>query len=220
MLGLDGIDVSIAGTRVLRGVSLRIDAGARVALVGRNGAGKTTTFRAIMGLVPITSGRIGFEDRDLAEVPAHRRTGLGIGYAPEERKLFPTFTVEENLRLPAEVLKLPADEIARRLDKAYAILPEVKGFADRKAGGLSGGQGKMVALGRALMVGTRLVLLDEPFQGLAPALAKRYGEALVRLREAEPGLAVLISESNPDLLKPMVDSAFLIERGEVRPTAL
>ncbi len=144
----------------------------------------------------------------------------GIGYAPEERKLFPTFTVEENLRLPAEVLKLPEAEIARRLEKAYAILPEVKGFADRKAGGLSGGQGKMVALGRALMVGTKLVLLDEPFQGLAPALAKRYGEALLRLREAEPGLAVLISESNPDLLKPMVDSAFLIERGEVRPTTL
>ena len=220
MLGLDGIDVSIAGTRVLRGVSLRIDAGARVALVGRNGAGKTTTFRAIMGLVPITAGRIGFENTDLAHLPAHRRTGLGIGYAPEERKLFPTFTVEENLRLPAEVLKLPAAEIGRRLEKAYAILPEVKDFAGRRAGGLSGGQGKIVALGRALMVGTKLVLLDEPFQGLAPALAKRYGEALVRLREAEPGLAVLISESNPDLLKPMVDSAFQIERGEVRPTAL
>lgn len=220
MLTLEGVDVSIAGTRVLRGVSLAIGEGARVALVGRNGAGKTTTFRAIIGLVPMTAGRIGFDGSDLASVPAHRRTALGIGYAPEERKLFPTFTVEENLRLPAEVLKLPAAEIARRLEKAYAILPEVKGFADRRAGGLSGGQGKMVALGRALMVGTKLVLLDEPFQGLAPALARRYGEALLRLREAEPGLAVLISESNPDLLKPMVDSAFLIERGEVRPTAL
>ncbi len=220
MLTLEGVDVAIAGTRVLRGVSLAIGEGARVALVGRNGAGKTTTFRAIMGLVPLTGGAIGFAGQNLAEVPAHRRSAIGIGYAPEERKLFPTFTVEENLRLPAEVLKLPGAEIARRLEKAYAILPEIKEFADRKAGGLSGGQGKMVALGRALMVGTRLVLLDEPFQGLAPALAKRYGEALLRLREAEPGLAVLISESNPDLLKPMVDSAFLIERGEVRPTAL
>jgi ABC-type branched-subunit amino acid transport system ATPase component len=220
MLGLDGIEVSIAGTRVLRGVSLRVEEGARVALVGRNGAGKTTTFRAIMGLVPISAGMLGFANRNLAEVPAHRRTGLGIGYAPEERRLFPGFTVEENLRLPAEVLKLPAAEIARRLEKTYAILPEVKDFADRKAGGLSGGQGKMVALGRALMVGTKLVLLDEPFQGLAPALAKRYAEALVRLREAEPGLAMLISESNPDLVKPMVDSAYVIERGEVRPTAL
>jgi len=220
MLALDGVDVAIAGTRVLRGVSLRIDAGARVALVGRNGAGKTTTLRAIMGLVPLTAGRIGFANTNLAEVPAHKRTALGIGYAPEERRLFPTFTVEQNLRLPAEVLKLPEAEIARRLEKAYAILPELRDLAVRRAGGLSGGQGKMVALGRALMVGTKLVLLDEPFQGLAPALAKRYGEALLRLREAEPGLAVLISESNPDLLKPMVDSAFLIERGEVRPTSL
>lgn len=220
MLTLEGVDVAIAGTRVLRGVSLSIGNGARVALVGRNGAGKTTTFRAIMGLVPLTGGAIGFAGQNLAEVQAHKRSAIGIGYAPEERKLFPTFTVEENLRLPAEVLKLPGAEVARRLEKAYAILPEIKEFADRKAGGLSGGQGKMVALGRALMVGTKLVLLDEPFQGLAPALAKRYGEALLRLREAEPGLAVLISESNPDLLKPMVDSAFLIERGEVRPTTL
>lgn len=220
MLTLDGVDVAIAGTRVLRGVSLAVGEGARVALVGRNGAGKTTTFRAIMGLVPLAAGRIGFDGADLARLPAHKRTAAGIGYAPEERRLFPTFTVEENLRLPAEVLKLPRGEIARRLEKAYAILPEVKGFADRRAGALSGGQGKMVALGRALMVGTRLVLLDEPFQGLAPALARRYGEALVRLREAEPGLAVLISESNPDLLKPIADSAYLIERGEVRPTAL
>jgi branched-chain amino acid transport system ATP-binding protein len=220
MLGLDGIEVSIAGTRVLRGVSLRVEEGARVALVGRNGAGKTTTFRAIMGLVPISAGVLGFANQNLAELPAHKRTSLGIGYAPEERRLFPGFTVEENLRLPAEVLKLPAAEVARRLEKTYAILPELKDLADRKAGGLSGGQGKMVALGRALMAGTRLVLLDEPFQGLAPALARRYAEALLRLREADPGLAVLISESNPDLVKPMVDGAYVIERGEVRPTAL
>jgi len=220
MLGLEGIDVAIAGVRVLRGVSMRIDAGARVALVGRNGAGKTTTFRAIMGLVPLSAGRLGFDGQDLAAIPAHRRTALGIGYAPEERRLFPTFTVEQNLRLPAEVLGLGAAEIARRLDKVHAVLPEVKELAGRRAAGLSGGQGKMVALGRALMVGTKLVLLDEPFQGLAPALAKRYGEALLRLREAEPGLTVLISESNPDLLRPIADVAFMIERGEVRPTAL
>jgi len=220
MLGLEGIDVAIAGVRVLRGVSMRIDAGARVALVGRNGAGKTTTFRAIMGLVPLSAGRLGFDGQDLAAIPAHRRTALGIGYAPEERRLFPTFTVEQNLRLPAEVLGLGAAEIARRLDNVHAVLPEVKELAGRRAAGLSGGQGKMVALGRALMVGTKLVLLDEPFQGLAPALAKRYGEALLRLREAVPGLTVLISESNPDLLRPIADVAFMIERGEVRPTAL
>jgi branched-chain amino acid transport system ATP-binding protein len=220
MLTLERISVAIAGTRVLRGVDMAIDHSGRVALVGRNGAGKTTTLRAIMGLVPLSGGRIGFEGQDLSRVPAHRRTGLAIGYAPEERRLFSSFTVEENLRLPAEVAGLSAAETRRRLDKTYAILPEIAEFKDRKAGGLSGGQGKMVALGRALMTGTKLVLLDEPFQGLAPALARRYAETLMRLREAEPELAILITESNPDLLKPMVDSAYLIERGEVRPTTL
>ncbi|WP_019014087.1 ABC transporter ATP-binding protein [Elioraea tepidiphila] len=220
MLTLESISVAIAGTRVLRGVDMAIDHSGRVALVGRNGAGKTTTLRAIMGLVPLSGGRIGFEGQDLSRVPAHRRTGLAIGYAPEERRLFSSFTVEENLRLPAEVAGLSAAETRRRLDKTYAILPEIAEFKDRKAGGLSGGQGKMVALGRALMTGTKLVLLDEPFQGLAPALARRYAETLMRLREAEPELAILITESNPDLLKPMVDSAYLIERGEVRPTTL
>lgn len=220
MLSLEGVDVAIAGTRVLRGVDLRVGHSGRVALVGRNGAGKTTTLRAIMGLVPLAGGRIAFEGQDLGAVPAHRRTRLAIGYAPEERRLFSSFTVEENLRLPAEVRGLPPAEVARRLDKTYAVLPEIAEFKDRKAGGLSGGQGKMVALGRALMTGTRLVLLDEPFQGLAPALARRYAETLMRLRDAEPELAILITESNPDLLKPMVDSAYLIERGEVRPTTL
>ena len=220
MLTLERIDVAIAGTRVLRGVDMVIDHSGRVAVVGRNGAGNTTTLGAIMGLVPLSGGRIGFEGQDLSRVPAHRRTGLAIGYAPEERRLFSSFTVEENLRLPAEVVGLPSAETRRRLDKTYAILPEIAEFKDRKAGGLSGGQGKMVALGRALMTGTKLVLLDEPFQGLAPALARRYAETLMRLREAEPELAILITESNPDLLKPMVDSAYLIERGEVRPTTL
>jgi branched-chain amino acid transport system ATP-binding protein len=220
MLTLERIDVAIAGTRVLRGVDMAIGHSGRVALVGRNGAGKTTTLRAIMGLVPLSGGRISFEGQDLSRVPAHRRSGLAIGYAPEERRLFSSFTVEENLRLPAEVVGLSAAETRRRLENIYAILPEIAAFKNRKAGGLSGGQGKMVALGRALMTGTKLVLLDEPFQGLAPALARRYAETLMRLREAEPERAILITESNPDLLKPMVDSAYLIERGEVRLTTL
>lgn len=220
MLALERVEVAIAGTRVLRGVDLAVAAGARVALIGRNGAGKTTTLRAIMGLAPLAAGRLSFEGEDLARMPAHRRTALAIGYAPEDRRLFAGFTVEENLKLPAEVLGLGAAEVGRRLEKVFAILPELIELRSRRAGGLSGGQGKMVALGRALMTGTKLVLLDEPFQGLAPALAKRYAEALARLRSAEPELAILITESNPDLLKPMVETAYRIERGEVAPTTL
>ncbi|HYF09474.1 MAG TPA: ATP-binding cassette domain-containing protein [Acetobacteraceae bacterium] len=218
MLELRDASVDIAGVPVLRGVSLAVPAGGRVALIGRNGAGKTTTLRALMGLLPLRGGRIAIGAEDMTEVPAHHRARLGIGYAPEDRRLFGSFTVEENLLLPAQVLKLGAVEINRRREAVFSLLPELRPLATRKAAGLSGGQGKMVALGRALMVGSRAVLLDEPFQGLAPALAMRYAEALKRLRGALPDLAILITESNPELLRPLVEATYVIERGEVTAT--
>jgi branched-chain amino acid transport system ATP-binding protein len=171
--------------------------------------------RAIMGLLPILGGRIRLDGTDLAREPAHRRTALGIGYAPEDRRLFPTFTVEENIRLPAEVLGLPRGEVGPRLERVWELLPELRELRDRRAGALSGGQGKMAALARALVTGTRLLLLDEPFQGLAPALARRYGEILARLVARERALALLVSESNPELLRPFVDRVATIERGEI-----
>jgi branched-chain amino acid transport system ATP-binding protein len=219
VLRLERVEVAIAGARVLRGVELAVPEGGRVALVGRNGAGKTTTFRAIMGLLPLVAGSVRFDGTELAGLPAHRRTSLGIGYAPEDRRLFPTFTVEENVRLPAEVLGLPAAEIRARLERVWELLPELAELRDRRAGALSGGQGKMAALARALVTGTRLLLLDEPFQGLAPALARRYGEILARLVERERGLALLVSESNPELLAPFVDRMATIERGEILSAA-
>lgn len=215
MLELDGVSVAIAGAPVLRRVSLQVPPGGRVALIGRNGAGKTTTLRALMGLLAPGEGRIRIGGEDATSVPAHHRARLGIGYAPEERRLFGTFSVRENILLPAEVLGLPPPEAARRLELVFALLPELKELAPRRAGGLSGGQGKMVALGRALMAGTRAVLLDEPFQGLAPVLALRYAEALKRLRDALPDLAILITESNPELLRPLVEATLVIERGEI-----
>ena len=215
MLRLDGVSVSIAGARILRGLTMHVPPGGRVALIGRNGAGKTTTLRALMGLLPLTDGRVAVDGRDCGGIPAHQRARLGIGYAPEERRLFGSFTVEDNIRLPAEVLRLPRAEGARRLEAADALLPALRPLAPRPAAGLSGGQGKMVALGRALMVGTRAVLLDEPFQGLAPALALRYAEALARLRAALPDVAILVTESSPELLGALVDRTYVIERGEV-----
>ncbi len=217
MLELSGVSADIAGTPVLRGVSLVVPPGGRVALIGRNGAGKTTTLRTLMGLVPARAGRIVIDGQEATAVPAHHRARLGIGYAPEERRLFGSFSVRENMLLPAQVLRLPAAETARRLEAVFALLPELRDLAPRRAAGLSGGQGKMVALGRALMVGTRAVLLDEPFQGLAPALALRYAEALARLRQALPDVAILITESNPELLRPLVQATYVIERGEMAP---
>jgi branched-chain amino acid transport system ATP-binding protein len=214
MLSFTNINVAIEGAPVLRNVSFSLEAGASAALIGRNGAGKTTTVRTIMGFTKAT-GTVRLGGQDLASVPPHRRPSLGIGYAPEDRRLFSAFTVEENIVLPGRVAKLAAEEIRRRLDRAYAVLPELSELANRPAGSVSGGQGKMVALGRALMLGTRLVILDEPFQGLAPVLAQRYAEALRRLRTQDKGITLLITESNPKLLGSFADVTLTIERGEI-----
>jgi branched-chain amino acid transport system ATP-binding protein len=214
MLSFDQVNVAIAGIPVLRNVSFALPAGSNAALIGRNGAGKTTTVRAIMGLAEAT-GNITLGGESVSATPPHRRPGLGIGYAPEDRRLFSAFTVEENILLPARVAKFDAAESARRLERAYSVLPELKELAPRPAGSVSGGQGKMVALGRALMLGTRLVILDEPFQGLSPVLAQRYAEALRRLRAQDKDLTLLITESNPKLLASFADSTLTIERGEI-----
>jgi branched-chain amino acid transport system ATP-binding protein len=160
-------------------------------------------------------GTVRLDGKDLGPVPPHHRPTLGLGYAPEDRRLFSAFTVEENILLPGRVAKLHPEETRRRLERAYAVLPELKELANRPAGSLSGGQGKMVALGRALMLGTRLLILDEPFQGLAPVLAQRYAEALRRLRSQDQDITLLITESNPKLLESFADVTLTIERGEV-----
>ncbi|MCA1501506.1 MULTISPECIES: ATP-binding cassette domain-containing protein [Bradyrhizobium] len=219
MLDFENVNVAIADAPVLRSVSFSLPPGATAALIGRNGAGKTTTVRTIMGFTK-ASGTVRLGGQDLGHVPPHRRPFLGIGYAPEDRRLFSAFTVEENILLPARVAKLGADEARRRLERTYSVLPELKELADRPAGSVSGGQGKMVALGRALMLGTRLVILDEPFQGLAPVLAQRYAEALRRLRSQDRDITLLITESNPKLLETFADVTLTIERGEIESRVL
>lgn len=214
MLELRDLSVSIAGVSILRNISFEVAEGETIAFVGRNGAGKTTTLRAIMGLVA-ARGSIQMNERMIDEVPAHERPGLGIGYAPEDRRLFSAFTVEENILLPARVARLSQQETDSRLERVYSILPELKEMAKRPAGSVSGGQGKMVALGRGLMLGTHLLLLDEPFQGLAPVLANRYAEALRALRDKDRSLSVIITESNPGLLKNFASRMITIERGEI-----
>ncbi|HYH39956.1 MAG TPA: ATP-binding cassette domain-containing protein [Azospirillum sp.] len=215
MLSIQAIDATIEGVPVLRRADLVLPPRSTVALIGRNGAGKTTLLRTIMGFVPAVAGRIRFGDQDITALEPHRRPPLGIGYAPEDRRLFPTFSIEENILLPGQVCGLSAAVQRDRLALVYEILPELEAMRHRKAASLSGGQGKMVALGRALMIGTRLVLLDEPFQGLAPALALKYAEALRALRDREREVTLLITESNPSLLRSFAETVYRIERGEI-----
>jgi len=214
MLELHAVSVSIARVNVLRAVSASVRSGQVVAVVGRNGAGKTTLLRTIMGLQAMAAGTIRLGE-DLASVPAHRRAALGMGYAPENRVLFPHFTVLENLRFPCEALGMPAAAVQARLDEVLDIVPELAAMLPRSAAALSGGQGKMAALGRALMVGTRLVMLDEPFQGLAPVLAGQYAQSLRRLTTVRPELAVVITESNGDLVRDVQNETLILERGEL-----
>ena len=216
-LALDDVSATIAGISVLRGISTSIVAGSTVAVVGRNGAGKTTLLRLIMGLVACRAGRVVFEGHDMALVKPHDRPRLGIGYAPEDRVLFPTFTVEENLRFPCEVQRMASADIDRRLAEVLSIVPELAPMLSRSASALSGGQGKMAVLGRALMIGTRLVMLDEPFQGLAPVLAAQYSDSLHRLHRARPDLAIIITESNHRLLKGVATLTLTLERGALAP---
>lgn len=215
MLTVSSLNVSLAGAKILRDVTLTLKPGATTVLIGRNGAGKTTLLRAIMGLTPAESGSAALDGRQLLPLPAFGRAPAGIGYAPEDRRLIPEFSVEDNIILPGQALKLPQSEIKSRLEKVYALLPELHMMRARPGNGVSGGQGKMVALGRALMVAEKLLMLDEPFQGLAPALALDYARTLSRLRETMRDLTLLITESSPNLLKSVADETLLIERGAV-----
>jgi ABC-type branched-subunit amino acid transport system ATPase component len=215
MLVMHGVSVDIAGITVLRDISLKLEPSKTYAIVGRNGAGKTTLLRSLMGFTTLQSGSIQFNGRDLASVQSHQRAALGIGYAPEERVMFPTMTVEENLRLPCEAIGLNAAMMSERLNDAKRAVPQIEALLPRSASALSGGQGKIAALARALMVGTQLLLVDEPFQGLAPALAKQYAEALSRLYQLRPDLCVVITESNRSLLDEVTCTTLTLERGQL-----
>ena len=209
MLQIESLHVSIQNVEALRGLSLTVPDGALVGLVGRNGAGKTTLMRSVMGHLPVRSGRMVFDGQDIAVLPSHRRAALGIGYMPEDRGLVPELTVEENILLPVWVNRaLRAEE---RLELVYRVLPELKEMRERRALLLSGGQQKLAALARALAVGTRLLLLDEPFEGVAPVLSKRLAEVIAGLKGS--AVAVLMAQSDLNHARSLVDHEVVIERG-------
>lgn len=215
MLTLDGVAVDIAGIPVLRGLTVEFKSASSYAIVGRNGAGKTTLLRSIMGFTTVRAGSIAMAGADLLAQPSHARAALGIGYAPEDRVLFPTMTVLDNLRLPCEAIGMRPAQIDQRVKEATEAVPQIEPLLARSAASLSGGEGKIAALARALMIGTRLLLVDEPLQGLAPALAKQFAEALSRLHRLRPELCVVITESNRALLDRLDCTTLTLERGEL-----
>jgi branched-chain amino acid transport system ATP-binding protein len=210
MLRLDGVRVAIKGAEILRGVSFTVPAGGLVALVGRNGAGKTTTLRSVMGLHRLREGQIRVDSQDVAQVPAFRRVRLGVGYVPEDRRLIGQLTVADNLLLPAWAGG--RGDARQRLAYVYRTLPEVSKLAARRAAQLSGGQQKLVALARALMSATKLLLLDEPFEGLSPGLGEKLAATIREVQHS--GVAVLLAESDVKRVA-FAEQTYTIERGEI-----
>lgn len=211
MLDVKALDVYIERTPILRQVSLDLSKGTMAGLIGRNGAGKTTLMRSIMGLIRPAKGSIRIDGTDVTAAPGHGRAYMRVGYMPEERRLIPQLSVEENILVPAWATGI--GDASSRLARIYDLIPEVAAFAQRRALQLSGGQQKLVALGRALMAGAHLMLLDEPFEGIAPALAHRLVEVLHAIK-AE-GLSILLSESDYTHSAGLVDKVYVIERGAV-----
>jgi branched-chain amino acid transport system ATP-binding protein len=209
LLQVRSLAASIQSMPALRDLSLEVGAGEMVGLVGRNGAGKTSFMRALMGHLVVGAGEMRFAGQDLTALPSHARAGLGIGYMPEDRGLVPQLTVEENVLLPLWANR--ALPMAERLALAWRLLPEVEAMRERKALLLSGGQQKLVALARALVVGTRLLLLDEPFEGVAPALAQRLADVIHALQGTT--LAVLVSQSDGHHGAALFARQYTIERG-------
>ena len=212
MLSLDRLTVDIQNSRILRGVSISVAAGQLVCLVGRNGAGKTTTFRTIMGYRKPVSGSIEFDGRPIVGVATHRIAQLGIGYAPEESQVFGDLTVAENIELPTWTRPQGVDA-KTRIDLAYEIFPKLRQYATRGGNQLSGGERKMVSIARALALDPRLLLLDEPFEGLSPAIIPSISEGIASIRRL--GHGVVMAESNVHHIPDYADALYVLERGEI-----
>jgi branched-chain amino acid transport system ATP-binding protein len=212
MLNVSNLKVDIEGSRILNGISLSVAAGELVCLVGRNGAGKTTTFRSIMGYRRPRSGEISFEGEDLAALPTWQIAQRGIGFAPEESEVYVDLTVAENIEL--STWTRPSGRPASvRIEEAYTVFPKLRQYLARGGGQLSGGERKMVSIARALTLDPKLLLLDEPFEGLSPAIIPLIAEGVASIRAI--GKGVLIAESNVHHIPDYVDRIYVLERGEV-----
>jgi len=208
MLELDTVQGGYGLSRVLHGVILRAGAGEVVSLLGRNGAGKSTTLKSIVGLVEVTGGRISFDCREITRRPTHEISRLGVGYVPEERRIFSDLTVAENLVVGQK------GEGAWGTPRVYEFFPKLRELAGRRAGSLSGGEQQMLTVARTLMGNPRVLLLDEPSEGLAPVIVRALGDQIAALKRE--GLTILLSEQNLKFAARLADRAYIIEKGLIR----
>jgi len=217
MLELERVHTYRGPAHILQGVSLTVNAGEVVCLVGRNGAGKTTTIESIMGLLPIRSGRITYQGRDITRLAAHERARLGIGYAPEDAGIFPDLTVAENFLISqlmaGRARAGSASSSTETQERIFAIFPEIRGVTQRRGLNLSGGQKKIVSIARAMSLSPSVLLLDEPFEGLAPVVANRFIDAVTAIKAM--GIPLLIAESNLRTATRIADRLYAIDRGEI-----
>jgi branched-chain amino acid transport system ATP-binding protein len=213
LLELDDVHVHYGKVRALKGVSLTVEEGEVVTLIGANGAGKTTTLGAVSGLLPVASGSIRLGGRDLAPFPAHERVKLGVCQAPEGRRIFPGMTVMENLEMGAYTRKGKREQLKPDLDRVFDLFPRLAERRNQPGGTLSGGEQQMLAIGRALMARPRLLLLDEPSMGLAPKLVVQIFEIVTEINDQ--GTTVLLVEQNAAQALQRADRAYVLEAGGI-----
>lgn len=209
LLDVDDIHTYYEHSHILQGVSLQAQAGAVTALLGRNGVGKTTLIRSVIGFTPPRTGRVRFNDEPIERLPSHAIARRGVGLVPQGRRVFPSLTVEENLRIGA----LPARAGRWSLDAVYELFPRLRERRTNYGGQLSGGEQQMVAIGRALMANPVLLLMDEPSEGLAPLIVRELEATMRRLKET--GLAIVLVEQNLPLALAVADTAYIISKGRV-----
>ena len=210
MLSIDNLNISIGGSRILRDVSLELGANHVFCLMGRNGVGKTTTLKSVVGLYKPNSGRIVFQGRDISRMPPEERARAGIGYVPQGRGIFPHLTVAENLFIGAVAKRKKAKEA---LERVYSLFPIIKDFLSRKGGMLSGGQQQQLAIGRALLTEPKLLILDEPTEGIQPNIIDQIGEAIKLLRKES--ITILLVEQYLEFCRELADNFAILDRGSV-----
>jgi branched-chain amino acid transport system ATP-binding protein len=214
LLEVDAIHTYYGAIEALRGVSLMVEDGEAVTIIGSNGAGKSTTLRAISGLTPASSGTVTFEGQEITRLPAHEIVACGIALAPEGRHCFPRMTVRENLDLGA--YRRRDDDIEEDIDRVFDLFPRLKERERQKAGTMSGGEQQMLAIGRALMARPKLLMLDEPSMGIAPILVERIYETIAEINRQ--GMAILLVEQNANYALDVSKRGYVLETGEVALT--